>query len=71
MTERTRLEKRLIEMCRNILDASEAHDIDSAEMAKEIRFARKALAIWETQGAQESARWVASGLAVKRALDAA
>lgn len=69
MTERTRLEKRLIDIVCTVLDASESHDVNSAEMAKEIRFVRKAMDIWQTQGAQDAARWVASGLAVKRALD--
>jgi flagellar biosynthesis regulator FlaF len=52
--ERTRLAKRLIEMCRNVLDASEAHDADSAEMVDEIYFARRVLEYWEALGPKEA-----------------
>ncbi len=54
MTKRTRLEKRLIEMCRNVLDASEAHDADSVEMVDEIYFARRVLDDWQALGVKEA-----------------
>ena len=40
MEERTRLERRLIQICRDVLDASEAHDVNADEMSREIRFVR-------------------------------
>lgn len=54
MTERTRLERRLIEQCRNVLDATEAHDKHAAEMADEIKFARQVLDDWSELGAKEA-----------------
>lgn len=66
MSERTRLERRLIEWVGNILDASEAHDINSEEMAKEIRFARHVLTIWKEQGAELAADAALTGLMFAR-----
>jgi hypothetical protein len=74
--ERTRLEKRLIEMCRNVLDASEAYDADSAEMVDEIYFARRVLEDWEAIGPKEAFSRAASFLEIgeqwraERAVDA-
>ena len=66
MADRTRLERRLIRMCRDVLDASEAHDVNAEEMAGEIRFARKILDIWEQDGAEKAADSASCGLKFAR-----
>ncbi|HOW74282.1 MAG TPA: hypothetical protein PKY77_27070 [Phycisphaerae bacterium] len=77
MAERTRLERRLIDICITVLDASEAHDVNSKEMADEILFARRVLDDWQHLGPKEAFSRAAAFLEVgerwrvKRALDAA
>lgn len=66
MSERTRLERRLIETIENVLDVSELHDVNSDEMAKEIRFARKVVEIWKTDGAERAADSALCGLMFAR-----
>ena len=70
MENQTEFQKLTILTLRNLWDTLESDHQNGAAMAEEIRFARQALQAWEEDGLQEAARWVASGLAVKRALDA-
>lgn len=54
MTDRSKLERRLIDACNNLLDATMSHDSDAEAMAVEVMFARRVLMDWQSLGAKEA-----------------